>query len=89
MDAVSNFPDDPMTKFHAKTDKLSIQSGGRTSLAGVHLRFSDHKLSAFGRVARRDELHWSFFFNSTRLSWKATASEISVAQLQNGRRRGS
>jgi hypothetical protein len=64
MDAVSKYPDDPMTKFHGENNTLSIlgQEVGHRWLA--FLRFTDHNHQRSDALLGRDQGHWSFFFNS-------------------------
>ena len=64
MDAVSKFPDDPMTKFSGENNTLSIlgQEVGHRWLA--FLQFTDHNHQRSDALLGRDQAHWSFFFSS-------------------------
>ena len=64
MDAVSKFPDDPMTTFLGENNTLSIlgHEVGHRWLA--FLQFTDHNHQRSDALLGRQQAHWSFFLNS-------------------------
>ena len=64
MDAVSKFPDDPMTKFLGENNTLSILGHEVGHRWLVFLQFTDHNRQRSDALLGRDEAHWNFFLNS-------------------------